>query len=43
VPCEISVFPGVFHGGEMFVPHAAVSRRMQESILAALGDAINKL
>ncbi len=42
VPCEISVFPGVFHGGEMFVPHAAVSQRMEGSILAALGDAISK-
>ncbi len=40
VPCELAVFPGLYHGGDMFVPHAAVSRRLQRSFLAALADAL---
>jgi len=40
VPCELAVFPGLYHGGDAFVPAAAVSRRLQRSFLAALGDAL---
>jgi len=40
VPCELAVFPGLYHGGDMFVPGAAVSRRLQRGFLAALGDAL---
>lgn len=40
VPCELAVFPGLYHGGDMFVPGAAVSRRLQRSFLAALADAL---
>jgi acetyl esterase/lipase len=40
VPCELTVFPGLYHGGDMFVPGAAVSRRLQRSFLAALADAL---
>jgi len=40
VPCELTVFPGLFHGGEMFVPTAAISQRFRRSLLAALADAL---
>jgi acetyl esterase/lipase len=40
VPCELAVFPGLYHGGDMFVPGAAVSQRLQRSFLAALADAL---
>lgn len=40
VPCELTVFPGLYHGGDAFVPTAAVSRRLQRSFLAALADAL---
>ncbi|MEM8767127.1 MAG: alpha/beta hydrolase [Pseudomonadota bacterium] len=40
VPCELAVFPGLYHGADMFVPDAAISRRLQRSFLAALGDAL---
>jgi acetyl esterase/lipase len=39
VPCEMTVFPGLYHGGDMFVPGAGVSQRLQKGFLAALGDA----
>ncbi|MFP6808023.1 MAG: alpha/beta hydrolase [Pseudomonadales bacterium] len=42
VPCELNVFPGLYHGGDMFIPSAAVSKRLQRSFLAALNDALNK-
>ncbi|MGD8417546.1 MAG: alpha/beta hydrolase [Pseudomonadales bacterium] len=41
VPCELALFPGLYHGGDMFVPDAAISRRLQRSFLAALGDALS--
>lgn len=40
VPCELAVFPGMYHGGDGFVPRATISRRMQRSYLAALEDAL---
>jgi acetyl esterase/lipase len=40
VPCELAVFPGLYHGGDMLVPGAAVSQRLQRSFLAALSDAL---
>ena len=40
VPCELAVFPGLYHGGDMFVPNAAISRRLMRSVLAALADAL---
>lgn len=40
VPCELAVFPGLYHGGDMFVPGAAVSQRLNRSMLAALADAL---
>ena len=40
VPCEFALFPGLYHGGDSFVPTARVSRRLNESFLRALGDAL---
>jgi len=40
VPSELAVFPGMFHGGDMFVPGARVSRRLQQSFLRALADTL---
>lgn len=36
VPCELAVFPGLYHGGDIFVPHARISRRLTASMLSAL-------
>lgn len=41
VPCELAVFPGMYHAGESFVPNAAVSQRMNQSILSALTHALS--
>jgi len=40
VPSELAVFPGMFHGGDMFVPGARISRRLQQSFLRALADTL---
>jgi acetyl esterase len=39
VPTELAVFPGMYHGGDMFVPDALVSRRLTASFMQALSDA----
>lgn len=39
-PCELAVFPGMYHAGESFLPTAKVSRRMNQSIYAAARDAL---
>jgi acetyl esterase/lipase len=36
VPCELAVFPGLYHGGDIFVPSARISRRLNESVISAL-------
>lgn len=41
VPCEIAVFPGMYHAGEGFAPAAKVSQRLNQSFLVALNDALN--
>ncbi len=38
VPCELSVYPGLFHGGDSFMPQAAVSQRLERGFLHALGQ-----
>ena len=38
--CELAVFPGMYHAGESFLPTAAVSRRMNQSIYTAVRDAL---
>ena len=41
VPCEIAVFPGMYHAGEGFAPEAKISKRLNQSFLVALYDALN--
>lgn len=36
VPCELAVLPGLYHGGDIFVPHARISRHLSASMLSAL-------
>ena len=38
VGCELSVYPGLFHGGDSFMPQAAVSQRLERGFLHALGQ-----
>ena len=38
VPCELSVYPGLFHGGDSFMPQAAVSQRLERGFLYALAQ-----
>ncbi len=40
IPTELLVVPGMFHGGEGFVPTAGVSQRMRLGYLDALKRAI---
>ena len=40
VPCEMAIFPGMYHAGESFAPAAKVSQRLNQSFLAALKDAL---
>jgi len=40
VPTELAVFPGLYHGGDLFVPHSPISQRLQRSFLQALADAL---
>ncbi len=38
VACELSVYPGLFHGGDSLAPQAAVSRRLELGFVHALGQ-----
>ena len=40
VPVQLEVFPGMPHAGEIMIPQAAVSQRMQKSYLQALQDGL---
>jgi acetyl esterase/lipase len=40
VPTQLEVFPGMTHAGEIMIPHAAVSQRMQKNYLQALQDGL---
>lgn len=40
VPTELEVYPGMFHGGELIAPMAAVSQRMRQGYLDALKRAL---
>ena len=40
VPCELAVFPGMYHGGDMFVPQARISRRLNANFLSALSHGL---
>lgn len=39
VNVELSVFPGVYHAAESFVPNAKISKRLNASFMSALKDA----
>ncbi|MEH6591817.1 MAG: alpha/beta hydrolase [Halioglobus sp.] len=41
VPCEFSIFPGLYHGADSFAPAARVSRRLNQGFLHALDHALN--
>jgi len=40
VPCELAVFPGMYHGGDMLVPQARISRRLNADFLSALSQGL---
>ncbi len=39
VPCELSLYPGLIHGAEAFLPSARVNQRLTKGYLRALRDA----
>ncbi len=39
-PCELTVFPGVTHGGDIFAPEAKVTKRYRQSYIQGLRDAL---
>ena len=41
VPCEFSIFPGLYHGADSFIPTAKVSRRLNHAFLHALDHALS--
>ena len=41
VPCEFSIFPGLYHGADSFIPTARVSRRLNRAFLHALEHALD--
>lgn len=43
VACELSVYPGLFHGGDMFLPDAKVSQRLERGLTHALGQRLGIL
>ncbi len=40
VACELSVYPGLFHGGDSLAPYAAVSQRLEQGFVHALGQSL---
>ena len=42
VNTQLAVFPGMYHGGQAFVPNAKVSQRMKNTYITALKDALVK-
>lgn len=40
VPCELSVYPGLFHGADGFMPGAKISQRLERGYQAALAHAL---
>ena len=38
VPCELAVYPGLFHGGDMFLPTARVSQRLERGLGVHKGE-----
>ena len=42
VPTQLVVFPGMYHGGQLFVPDAPVSQQMKGAYMTALNDTLRK-
>ncbi len=40
VPCELAVYPGMFHGADGFIPGARISQRLRAGFMLALKDAL---
>jgi acetyl esterase/lipase len=40
IPCELAVFPGLYHGADSFMFEAKVSQRLHRSLINALRDAL---
>jgi acetyl esterase/lipase len=40
VPCELAVFPGLYHAGDVFHPQAGVSQRLMAGVKLALAQAL---
>ena len=40
VACELSVYPGLFHGADSFAPQAAVCQRLEQGFMHALGQSL---
>lgn len=40
VPCELAVFPGLYHAGDVYHPQARVSQRLMASVKLALAQAL---
>jgi acetyl esterase/lipase len=43
VPTQLAVYPGLYHGAELMVPDAAISREMTSAYVAALKNALHPL
>ena len=41
VPCELAVFPGLYHAADTFLFDAKISQRLHRSMMSALRDAIS--
>ena len=41
VPCELAVFPGLYHAADTFLFDAKISQRLHHSMMSALRDAIS--
>lgn len=41
VPTQLAVFPGMYHGGQEFVPDAKVSQKMRTTYINALEDGLS--
>ena len=42
VACELAVFPGLYHGADISLPQATISKRLNNSFLTAVSDALNQ-
>lgn len=40
VPCELAVYPGLYHAADVYFPEARISQRLMASVRMALADAL---